>query len=268
LTAKGYKANKGNKGTMRTIAIVNEKGGSGKTTTAVNLAAALAEKGRKVLLLDLDPQAHGSLWYGIREGGRGLLDALAGVGGLKALVLETKVPGVSLIPSSMALATAEKALAGEVGAETVLRGKVETLGDGLDYLLMDCPPSLGILTVNALAAAREVIVPVEAGVLALNGLAALMRTVDVVKQRLNHALELAGIVACRVDMRTRLSQEVIERLRSTFAGKVYKSIIRENVRLAEAPSYAQPITQYDTHSHGAEDYRALAAEVIKQEGRA
>lgn len=252
----------------RIVAIVNEKGGSGKTTTAVNLAATLAEKGRKVLLLDLDPQAHGSLWYGIRDGGRGLLDALAGDRELAGLVAPTKTPGVALIASSMALSAAEKALAGEVGAETVLRGKLERLADGLDYILMDCPPSLGILTVNALAAAREVLVPVEAGVLALNGLAALMRTVGIVRERLNQALEVAGILACRVDMRTRLSQEVIERLKDTFPGKVYHTIIRENVRLAEAPSFAQPITQYDGGSHGAEDYRALAVEVIRQEGRA
>lgn len=252
---------------QRIIAVVNEKGGSGKTTTAVNLAACLAEKRRKVLLLDLDPQAHGSLWYGVRDGGRGLFDALAGGGDLAGLVAETKTPGVALIASSMALAAAEKALAGEVGAETVLRGKVEALGAGLDYLLIDCPPSLGILTVNALAAAREVLVPVEASVLALNGLAALMRTVEVVRDRLNKGLELAGIVACRVDTRTRLSQEIIERLKATFPDKVYHTHIRENVRLAEAPSFAQPITQYDTRSHGAEDYRALAAEVIKQERR-
>lgn len=249
----------------RTLAVVNQKGGSGKTTTTVNLAAALGERGKKVLVVDLDPQASASSWLGIKDGGRGLLDALAGNGNLADLVHLTDNGNLSAIPSSQWLVGAEKALASEVGAETILRKKLAHLPDSWDYILLDCPPSLGVLTVNALAAAHEVLVPVEAHVMALQGLAALLRTVDVVKDRLNPSLKVSGIVACRVDGRTRHALDVVEKLREHFEGLVFKTIIRENVRLAEAYSFAQPITVYDTRSAGAEDHRALAGEVMRQE---
>ena len=253
---------------MRTIACVNQKGGSGKTTTAVNLAAALGERGQRVLLIDLDAQASASSWLGIPDGGRGLLDMFAGQTEARSLVREASAPNVDIIPSSAWLVGVEKALAGEVGAETILRSKLGALISAVpsrwDVILLDCAPSLGILTVNALAAAREVLVPVEAHVMALSGLAQLLQTVSVVQERLNPELEIAGIVACRVDARTRHSQEIVAQLRERFGEKVYRTAIRENIRLAECPSFGQPITQYDSRSAGAQDYRALAEEVHAQ----
>jgi chromosome partitioning protein len=171
---------------------------------------------------------------------------------------------VSIVPSSSWLVGIEKALAGEVGTETILRPKVAAL-KGWDYILLDCPPTLGTLTVNALTSAEEVLVPVESHVMALNGLVQLIATVNAVKERLHPPLRIAGVLACRVDARTRHALEVVEQLREKFGCLVYRAIIRENIRLAECPSFGVPITQYDTNSHGAEDYRALAGEVIEQE---
>lgn len=251
---------------MRILAIVNQKGGSGKTTTTVNLAAALGEKGRRVLVIDLDPQASTSAWFGITDVGKGLLDVFTDNAELSDQVQASSALGVDVIPSSTWLAGVEKALAGEVGAETMLKRKLKKLSkDKWDYVLIDCPPTLGVLAINALAAAGEMLIPVEAHVMALGGVTQIIKTAEVVKDRLNDGLELTGIVACRVDGRTRHTQEVVEQLRTKFGKLVYKTVIRENIRLAEAPSYAQPITVYDTKSYGAEDYRALAAEVVKQE---
>jgi chromosome partitioning protein len=251
---------------VKTIAITNQKGGSGKTTTAVNLAAALVERGRQVLVIDLDPQASASQWLGVNDGGRGLLAVFTDNGNLLDIVYETGVSGLSLIPSSSWLVGVEKALAGEVGAELLFRKALRKLPrDRWDFVLVDCPPSLGLLTVAALAAVTAVLVPVEAHVMALAGVASLLQTVEVVKDRLNPELEVCGILACRVDARTRHAQEVVEQLRSRFGNVVYKGVIRENGRLAEAPSFAKPITEYEPHCAGAEDYRALAGEVLKQE---
>lgn len=251
---------------MRTLAIVNQKGGSGKTTTAVNLAATLAEMNKKVLLIDLDPQASASLWYGFKEKGKGLFEVLTEDANIESVIESTSVVNVQLIPSSPLLAGVEKILSKEVAAETVLKLKFAGIQKKpWDYMLIDCPPTLGILSLNALTTANEVLVPVEAHVMALHGLVQLLKTITLVKQRLNPSLEIAGILACRVDFRTKHSQEVLTQLRSRFVGKVYQSVIRENIRLAEAPLHLKPITQYDKSCNGSQDYRSLAKELIKQE---
>lgn len=251
---------------MRKIAIVNQKGGSGKTTTAVNLAAALAEANKKVLLIDLDPQASASMWYGFKEKGKGLFDVLTEDAKLEDAIERTNIEMLHIIPSSPLLAGVEKALASEVASESILKDKVEKLThQPWDYLLIDCPPTLGILSLNALTMANEVLVPVEAHVMALHGLVQLLKTINLVKQRLNPALEIMGILACRVDYRTKHSQEVLDQLRTRFEGKVCQSVIRENIRLAEAPLHLKPITLYDSSCNGAHDYRKLAQELLNQE---
>jgi chromosome partitioning protein len=252
---------------MRTFAIANQKGGSGKTTTSVNLAAALGEKQKRVLLIDLDPQHSATAWFGIKNPGKGVLGVFADDGNLLDFIQEGGVAGVDLVPSSAWLVGVEKILAGEVGAETILRRNLERLPPNRwDYVLLDCPPTLGVLTVNALAAVKELLVPVEAHVMALSGLAHLLKTVEIIKDRLNPDLKISGILACRVDARTRHAREVVEQLRQRSGDLVYKTVIRENIRLAESPSFGQPITLYDPRSAGAADYRALADEIISQEG--
>ena len=251
----------------RTLAVVSQKGGSGKTTAAVNLAAALGERGRRVLVVDLDPQASASSWLGIRDGGRGLFDAFTGNGNLTDLVNVSDVPNVFVIPASSWLVGLEKALASEVGAETILRRLLERLPKEWDHVFLDCPPSLGVLTVNALAAVPGILVPVAAQYMALQGLAQLLETVEMVKERLNPGLRISGVLACRVDVRTNLSEDVVQELRKKFGPLVFRTVIRENVRTAEAPSFRKPVTLYDTRSAAAEDFRRLAAEDIENERR-
>ena len=253
---------------MRTIAVVNQKGGVGKTTTTVNLAAALADAGRKVLVIDLDPQHSASTWFkAIPEQGRGAYDLFIEPHASPIdLAMPTAVDGVSIIPSSPVMYNVERALAGEPGAEHTLKLRLKQLTAGrFNYVLIDCPPSLGLLTVNALTAAGEVFVPVEAHVLGLHGLDKLVQTVAVVKDRLNGLLRISGIVACRVKSQTRHAQEVMNDIRERFPDQFFDSVIRENIRLTECPSQGVPITSYAPSSHGAEDYRKLAAEVIAQE---
>ncbi len=250
---------------LKTIAVANQKGGSGKTTTAVSLAAALGERGKRVLIIDLDPQASATSWCGVKNGSRGLLDMFMSSANLADLVCETSMKGVELVPASSWLGNVEKALAGEVGAELVLKKQIQKLPRGRwDFLLMDCAPTLGLLTVSALAAAQRVLVPVECHVMALHGLAQLARTVEVVKERLNPKVSVSAILLCRVDGRTRHSLEVAHTLRHRFGKRVLTSVVRENVRLAEAPSFALPITTYAPKSRGAEDYRSVAAELLKK----
>ena len=247
---------------MRTVAVAMQKGGSGKTTTTVNLAAALAERGQRVLVVDVDPQANATTWFGIREPGRGIFACLCEGAKLEAVITPTETQGVSVAPSSAWLVGAERSLAAEVGAETILRRRLQAVAGAYDVVLIDTPPTLGVLTVNALVAADQVLIPVEAHVLALNGLAQIRDTVTTVQDRLNDRLATLGILACRVDNRTRHGIEVVAELRKRFPVETFETVIRDNIRLAEAPSFGQPITIYDTKSPGAEDHRALAAEVM------
>jgi chromosome partitioning protein len=251
---------------MRKIAVINQKGGSGKTTTVVSLAASLAEKKRKILLIDLDAQASATSWLGIDKNTKGIYPVFTENANIADVIYKTKVNNIDVVPASSWLVGLDKRLAQEVGCETILKHQVQKLDNKqYDYLLIDCPPTLGILTVNALCTVDEIIVPVEARFMALNGLVQLLETIDIIKQRLNPKLKIAGIVPCRVDGRTNHAKEVVSELQTNFKGMLYKTAIRENIRLSEAPSFAKPITDYDKHSNGAFDYRALAKEVMKQE---
>jgi len=259
---------------MRTIAIINQKGGVGKTTTAVNLSAALAERGQRVCLVDLDPQAHASLHLGaaVREDHPSVYQVLTGDTRLSEVRLQID-ERLWLVPAHLDLAAAELELAGEVGRELILRDKL-VLDDGeFDYLIIDCPPSLGVLTLNALTAVKEVFLPLQPHFLALHGFGKLLRTVDIVAQRLNPGLRLAGVVLCMYESGTRLAaevtsdvQEFLRQQRSPSAvwagAKSFATRIRRNIRLAEAPSFGQTIFQYAPDSNGAKDYRQLAREVL------
>jgi chromosome partitioning protein len=259
---------------MRSIAIINQKGGVGKTTTAVNLSAALAEQGRRVCLIDLDPQAHASLHLGVAlgEDRDSVYQVLTGDTRLADVRVAIE-ENLWLIPSQLDLAAAEMELAGEVGREVILRDKM-ALDDGdYDYLIIDCPPSLGVLTLNALTAVREVFLPLQPHFLALHGFGKLLRTIEVVAQRLNPGLRLSGVMLCMYESGTRLAAEVTSDVEGFFerqkvqgtawsAAQNFRTRIRRNIRLAEAPSFGQSIFHYAPDSNGARDYRRLAREVL------
>jgi chromosome partitioning protein len=259
---------------MRSIAVMNQKGGVGKTTTAVNLSAALADVGQRVCLVDLDPQAHASLHVGVtvRDGQLSIYDILTCGRSFKE-VRQQISERLWLVPAHLDLAAAEVELAGEVGREVILRDKLAQDDAEFDYLLVDCPPSLGVLTINALTMVHEVFLPLQPHFLALHGLSKLLRTIEIVSQRLNPTLKLSGVLLCMYDANTRLASEVSQDVSAYFQGdkaprgvaahaKAFNTRIRRNVRLAEAPSFGQSILQYAPSSNGAEDYRALAAEVL------
>lgn len=245
---------------MKIVAIANQKGGVGKTTTVVNLGAALSELGRRVLVIDLDPQANASTWLGSVDA-RALYEVFENGAPLEGAVRPTDVEGLELVPSSSWMTRAERNAATQAGAEMILRQAVDELPrDRWDVILMDCPPALGLLSYSALAACTEVLVPVQTRVMPLAGLVALTQTIDTVRLRLNRGLHLSAVLPSQVDMRTSLSREIVEVLRERFGDVVLNAMIRESVRVAEAPGHRQPVTVYAPHSAAANDYRAAALE--------
>ena len=248
----------------RVIAVANQKGGVGKSTTAVSLGAALAELGHKVLVVDLDPQGNASTGLGIRHDARQVTvyDVLAAEAPIDGAIVETPIANLFAIPSTIDLAGAEIELVSQFSRELRLRKAIEPLKQSeFEYILLDCPPSLGLLTVNALGAAEELIVPIQCEYYALEGLGQLLRNVRLVQQNVNSRLRLTGIVMTMYDPRTKLSDQVVQEVRRYFGDRVYDTIIPRTVRLSEAPGFGLPITQYDPRSRGAQSYRALAAEV-------
>ena len=248
--------------------MANQKGGVGKSTTAVSLGAALAEMGRRVLVVDLDPQGNASTGLGIRHDARRVTvyDVLASDAPIMEAVVQTPVPNLFGVPSTIDLAGAEIELVSQFSRELKLRKAMEPLReDGFDFVFLDCPPSLGLLTVNAMAAAEELIVPIQCEYYALEGLGQLIKNVRLVQQNVNPALRLSGIVMTMFDPRTKLSEQVVEEVRKYFGDRVYDTIIPRTVRLSEAPGFGQPITVYDPRSMGAKRYRELAGEVDHKE---
>jgi chromosome partitioning protein len=258
---------------MRRIAVLNQKGGVGKTTTTVNLAAALASEGHRTLVLDLDPQAHATLHLGLLPGrsGPSLYEVLTQNLPL-AKVRREVAPNLYVCGSHIDLAGAELELLGTVGREVILRDQLDADPEPFDFVLMDCPPSLSVLTLNALCAAREVLIPLQAHFLALHGLSKLLETIHLVSKRVNRDLRVAGVLLCLYDAGTRLGGEVIDDLDKFFNGRgaaspwsdarLFHTRIRRNIRLAECPSFGQSIFQYAPSSRGAEDYASLACEVL------
>lgn len=250
----------------RVIAISNQKGGVGKTTTAINLSACLAEKGKKVLVVDIDPQGNTTSGLGIdkEKVEVSVYDILVNYASIWEAMTPSVVEGLTVIPSEQGLSGAEIELIGVKEREFILKKEIDKVRDSYDFILIDCPPSLNTLTVNAMTTADTVLVPIQCEYYALEGLSQLMYTIELVKERLNPILEIEGVVFTMYDARTCLSLQVVENVKDNLKQNIYKTIIPRNVRLAEAPSHGLPISMYDPKSAGAEGYRNLADEVIER----
>jgi len=250
----------------RVLAVVNQKGGVGKTTTSVNLAAALAQAGRRVLLVDLDPQGNATMGSGIdkRTAERTVYHVLLGLGELASVRVRVERGGFDLLPANRELAGAEIELVELTGRETRLKNALERVAHEYDFILIDCPPSLSLLTVNALTAAQRVLIPMQCEYYALEGLSDLVATIKRVRANLNPELEIAGLLRTMYDPRNTLSQQVSQQLEDHFKEKVYRTLVPRNVRLAEAPSYGVPAVLWDAASKGAQAYIALADEILAQ----
>jgi chromosome partitioning protein len=252
----------------RVIAITNQKGGVGKTTTAVNLAASLAASERRTLLIDIDPQGNACSGLGLfdRADIRGIYDVLLENATLRDVIRDTAIPYLRLAPSNQSLTGAEVELVGAIARETRLRRALDEVRGDYDYIFIDCPPSLGLLTLNSLTAADSVLIPIQCEYYALEGLSQLLNTVRLVQRNLNAGLEIEGVLLTMYDRRLNLSQQVAQEARSYFGSKVFESVVPRNVRLGEAPSHGKPIILYDILSPGAVSYLNLASEILAREG--
>jgi chromosome partitioning protein len=248
----------------RIIAIANQKGGVGKSTTAINLSACLAEAGKMVLTIDIDPQGNTTSGLGVdkEQLDHTIYELLLGECKLEDCVIDLDIENLALLPSNVNLAGAEIELIGEEGKEYILKNAIDLIKDRYDYIIIDCPPALSMLTINAMTTANTILVPIQCEYYALEGLSQLMHTIELVQERLNPDLEIEGVVFTMYDARTNLSLQVVENVKNNLQQTIYKTIIPRNVRLAEAPSHGLPITIYDGKSAGAECYRLLADEVI------
>lgn len=248
----------------RIIAIANQKGGVGKTTTAINLSACLAEKDQKVLAIDMDPQGNMTSGLGLNkeEVEKTVYDLIIGEASIQEVIHRDVLENLDMLPTGIDLSAAEIELIGVDEKEYIIRNEVSKIKDDYDFIIIDCPPSLNTLTINAMTTADSVIVPIQCEYYALEGLSQLIHTIELVKERLNPSLEIEGVVFTMYDARTNLSLQVVENVKDNLNQNIYKTIIPRNIRLAEAPSYGMPINQYDAKSTGADSYRRLADEVI------
>ena len=251
----------------RVIAVANQKGGVGKTTTAINLSACLAEKGQKVLAIDMDPQGNMTSGLGIDkdEVEKNIYDLMIGQVGVEEVLQKEAIENLDIIPTSIDLSAAEIELIGVDDKEFIIRNAIAPIKDNYEYIIIDCPPSLSMLTINAMTTADSVLVPIQCEYYALEGLSQLIHTVELVKERLNPILEIEGVVFTMYDARTNLSLQVVENVKENLQQNIYKTIIPRNIRLAEAPSYGMPINLYDPKSAGASAYQRLADEVMNRE---
>ena len=250
----------------RIIAIANQKGGVGKTTTTINLSASLAEKKKKVLVIDADPQGNTTSGFGIdkNELDNTIYELMLNECSVEECIIKDIIDGVSVLPSNVNLAATEIELIGIDKKEYILKNEIEWVKDQYDFIIIDCPPSLSMLTINAMTTANTILVPIQCEYYALEGLSQLIHTVNLVKERLNPDLDMEGVVFTMYDSRTNLSSQVVENVKNNLNQTIYKTVIPRNIRLAEAPSYGIPINVYDPKSAGAEAYRSLAKEVINR----
>lgn len=248
----------------RIISIANQKGGVGKTTTAINLSTVLAKRNKKTLLIDMDPQGNATSGVGIEKNlEKSIYNVLIEENSIGEAILKTNIKNLDICPSTINLAGAEVELVSMMSREMRLKEKLENIKNNYDYILIDCPPSLGLITLNAFTASNSVLIPVQCEYYALEGLGQLLNTVKLVKKHLNKDLEIEGALLTMFDTRTNLSKQVVDEVKKYFGDKVYKTVIPRNVKLSEAPSYGMPITVYDSRSKGAKCYDKLGKEVIK-----
>ncbi len=249
----------------KVISVANQKGGVGKTTTTINLSTVLAKKGKKVLLIDADPQGNATSGLGVeKETEFSTYDILIGETSIKEVIEKTIIKNLLICPSNINLAGAEVELVSMMSREQRLKEKIEEVKDMFDYILIDCPPSLGLITLNAFTASDSVLIPVQCEYYALEGLGQLLNTVNLVKKHLNKELQIEGALLTMYDIRTNLSNQVVKEVKKYFENKVYKTVIPRNVRLSEAPSYGMPITEYDPRSKGAKSYEKFTKEFLKK----